>query len=73
MSSLSKWEGGLEALQARLEEAAEVKATTTATWNKNKIQDSERDQEDGDRGGEMQESCPQERAQEKVTASPKGI
>ena len=38
-------EGGLEALQARLEEsAAEVKATTTATRNKNKFKVSRRDQ-----------------------------
>ena len=56
-------EGGLEALQARLEgAAAEVKATTTTTRNKNKfevqVQDSGRDHGDG--GGAVQESLTPE-------------
>ena len=46
-------EGGWEALQARLEEAAaEVKATATATRNKIKFNIPDENQEDGDGRGD---------------------
>ena len=61
-------EGGLEALQVRLEgAAAEVKATTRAARNKNKFKIP-----DGDGGGEIEESHTEEEAQEKRLGKPEG-